>query len=165
MKQILVVLVLMVFSTTSYSSDWYGGIQYSEVDYSESGANLDFSTVSFIAGYELDNVVAIEARYGEGLDGDDIGGTNIEVDSVYGLYTILSLPNETNVEPYLVLGYTEGELAASGFGSDSENGFSYGAGISFKLAESLTVRAEYMRLLSGDDWDFDALSASLVYNF
>jgi opacity protein-like surface antigen len=147
------------------ASDWYVGGQYSQVEYSESSADLDFTTVGVIAGYELNNAVAIEARYGQGQGDDDIAGTNIEVDSVYGLYGVFSLPNETNLEPYVVLGYTEGKLKAKGFGSDSENDFSYGAGVSFKLAESLTIRAEYMRLLSGDDYDFDALSASLVYNF
>ena len=63
------------------------------------------------------------------------------------------------------IGYTKGKLSADGYGSDTESDFSYGAGIDFSLTDSLVVRAEYMVLIDKDEYEFDALSASLVYNF
>ena len=155
----------MLFSTASYSGDLYGGIQYSKVDYSESGLGLDFSTVGAIAGYELTNAFAIEARYSKGQSDDSAFGVGFEVDNTYGVYGVVSLPNETNIEPYVVIGYTKGKLSASGYGSESESDFSYGAGISFKLAESLSIRTEYMVLLDKEDYEFNSVSASLIYKF
>jgi outer membrane immunogenic protein len=162
---ILGVLTLVLFASTGNAGGFYGGAQYSVVDMDVAGESLDFSTVSAIGGIELTNAVALEARYGQGQSDDDVYGTDIEVDSVFGVYGIFSLPNETNVEPYLVLGYTRGKLSMDGYGSDSESDFSYGAGVSFKLAESLSVRGEYMILLDGEGYEFNSLSASLVYNF
>ena len=111
----LAMLTLAFFATTGNAGDLYGGVQYSQVDYSESVADLDFTTVSVIAGYELSNSVALEARYGQGQGDDEAYDVDVEVDSVYGLYGVLSLPNETNVEPYFIIGYTKGKLTASGY--------------------------------------------------
>jgi len=91
-----------------------------------------------------------------------------ELNELYGAYFVAGIPNSTLFYPYLVAGYTRGELEASVGGysaSDSESDFSYGIGTDLRFSENFAANIEFMRYLDKDGFEMDGLSAGIKYTF
>lgn len=156
------------------------GVNYTRAEL-DGDVDAGFNTLSLRAGYEFTNWLAIEARYGAGLDRDNsreqVGPFSVdikyEVEHYYGAYGRLTLPNDTPFKPYIIAGYTEAELEGTGkvggirVGKVKAKGdaFSYGAGVNLDLSERLFVNAEYMRLLDEDDVEVDGFTLGVSYRF
>jgi len=110
-------------------------------------------------GLEITPNFALEARYASGVKEDStmLSGVKVdlEVDKIYGVYAKGVIPLG-RVSPYVLIGYSHGQETASvkAYGlsqSDSDSGVSYGIGIDIPITESVSVSAEWARLLKGED--------------
>ena len=163
---IIMAVILSAFTLTAQAdAGFYAGVNYSKINYEESYGDLDFATLGGILGYNLSSTFGVEVRYARGQSGDDIEGYSVKIDNTVSVLGRLSLQNDTNLTPYVVAGYTRGELDIEGYGSDSTSDFSYGAGVGFELTKGLSAGVEYMVLIDKDSYEFNALSASLIYAF
>jgi len=72
-------------------------------------------------------------------------------------------------KPYGLVGFSGYHLHEDGYGSETESGFSYGAGIEIFGSKDLTVTFEYLRLIDksvdGGDLTFDTLGIGFTYYF
>ena len=72
-------------------------------------------------------------------------------------------------KPYGLVGLSGFYLYEDGYDSESETGFSYGAGIEIFGSKDLTVTFEYLRLIDksvdGGDLTFDTLGVGFTYYF
>ena len=163
-----IILLAGVCFEASYcfaDSGFYGGVSYSELDYSEPGLDLDFSTIGGLVGYKLSNTFAIEVRGAKGQTDDDIYGYGVEVDKTMSVFGRFSLANQSNITPYLLGGFSKGWLSADGGYKVDETDFSYGLGLAFSLTDELAVSAEYVSMLDTDDAEVNAASLLLTYDF
>ena len=113
-----------------------------------------------------------EIRVGLGIGDDsvDVLGTevDVELDSMFGAYVRGGLQAADSFYPYVVLGYTRGELTASvpGFSdSESESDVSFGLGADVDINEKLTLNIEYMNYFDKDGAEVDGFSFGLVTKF
>ncbi len=146
----------------------YGGVSFVMVNYEEDGFEASPSVISFKLGNRITENLAIEARLGTGLTDDTEMGVDVEVDSFIGVYAKAIAPLADGFELYGMIGYTRGELTASGFGmsvSDDDSDFSYGVGGTLAVTEKVAINGEYARLFSGTDYDVDALSIGVELKF
>ena len=168
-KSILVIFIAIGACIEGYTcfadSGPYIGVSYSQLDYSEHGLDLDFSTVGGLVGYKLSNAFAIEFRGAKGQTDDDVYGIGVEVDKTMSVFGKFSLPNETNITPYLLGGFSKVWLSADGGYKESESDYSYGIGAAFSLTDQFSVSAEYVVLLDKSDVEINAPSLLLTYEF
>lgn len=144
---------------------FYVGASYSQLDYSEPGIDLDFTTIGGLVGYKLSSSFAIEIRGAKGQSDDELYGIGVEVDKTMSVLGRFSLPNETNVTPYVVAGFSKGWLSADGGFKTDESDYSYGIGAAFALTDQFAVSAEYVSLLDKDDVEVAALSLIATFEF
>ncbi|MDT8420674.1 MAG: outer membrane beta-barrel protein [Desulfuromonadales bacterium] len=146
----------------------YFGFDYMLTDFEEDGGDgidLDAAAVRF--GSYLSQNTALEARLGFSLSDTREGGRDYELDNFVGLYARGILPYQT-VELYGVVGVTRADMAAGGstYPADGEEvGFSYGAGVDFKVGERLAVGLEYMMLIDSSDYDLTTINIGGKYYF
>lgn len=117
------------------------GIQYNNIIYKESGIDsVTIPTVTVAGGYQWNKYLSTELRYGVSVsDGEEvISGTKIDfsIPKLYSGIMKLHYPVTKRFRPYLIGGYSKGEVQAKV--SDStlsasakESDFSYGAGFSY----------------------------------
>ncbi len=174
MQSIRIILVLLaVYATPLYAAqgDTYGSLQYALVTYDEEGFDeVEPTALVFKYGQFVNDNVAVEGRFGIGLQDDDIDfdifGTTFEaevgVETVFGIYLVAHTSPDANHSFYGVFGFTRGELEVSidGFGSESEDesDISYGFGARFG-----NFSLEYMNYLDKDDFEATAISLGYVF--
>ena len=122
-------------------SGLYAGVSYTQLDYSEPGVDLDFTTVGGVLGYNLSSAFAIELRGARGQSDDSAYGVGVEVDKTMSVLGRFSLPNETNITPYVLAGFSKAWLKADGGYKDDGGDYSYGLGLAFSLTDSFAVSA------------------------
>ena len=167
-KSILgVVLAVACFAPSYCYADegFYIGATYSQLDYSEPGLDLDFSTVGGLVGYKLSNAFAIEVRGAKGQRDDSLYGIGVEVDKTFSVFGKFSLANETNVTPYALFGFTKAWVKADGGFKANESDYSYGIGAAFSLTDEFSISAEYVVLLDKSDVEVNAASLMAIYTF
>jgi len=156
----------------------YVGANYVFATYEEDGfaEDIDLGALVGKVGAKINPYVSAELRAGFGVS-DESASVNgvtgeIELDYLVGGYALFGLPNETPIYPYVVLGYTKGELTASITGpggsasaSASESDFSYGAGANFALNDNVLMNAEYMQYIDKDGAEISGFSVGASYLF
>lgn len=156
----------------------YIGANYVFLTYEEDGfsEDLDLGALSAKAGAKFNPYFAAELRAGFGVADESVsaGGVTaeLELDYLIGGYGVIGLPTESPVYPYVVVGYTKGELTASASGpggsasfSDSESDFSYGVGANFAATEEFHVNVEYMNYLDKDGVEISGVSVGATVLF
>ena len=156
--------ILMASNITKADSGYYGGVTYSVLEYSYSGENSDFETIGAIIGYNLSGRVGVELRYAEGSKGDTIIGVPIEIESTTSAFARLSLPNKTNLTPYLLAGFTYSDVSAGREADRGKIDVGYGAGVEFAISSSLSIAAEYITLVD-PNYDLDGFTLAAMYDF
>lgn len=146
---------------------WYAGISATQLNYDESDMDdLDLRAIQLQAGYRLNRYVALELRGGVGAGDDsfhenvfgvDVNGS-VEVDYMASALVKGIIPLGP-VELYGVAGYTKAQFDLSvripAYGiseseSDSDGDLTYGLGVSFAPAESISLFVEYMNYYDED---------------
>lgn len=146
--------------------------------YEEDGISEEFDLGAVIAkaGAQLNPYVAAELRGGVGVTDDSATffdvEAELELDYLAGAYLLAGIPNETPFYPYVVAGFTKGELTFSATGpggsvsfSESESDFSYGVGTYLAISEQVHLNAEYMNYLDKDDVEITGVSIGAKFLF
>ncbi|WP_144401600.1 porin family protein [Isoalcanivorax pacificus] len=176
------VLILMMGATVlpavaMANQHSYVGVQFSQVEYKESGVpDVEPTAIAIKAGAQLSDYLAVEARVGFGA-GDDSASEGpakltIEVDNYISAYIKPTMPLGERFSVYALAGVTRSKIKGEITGvvpatsdTDSQTDLSYGVGADLNLSTNSFVSVEYARLLNGDDYDLDALSVGLGFRF
>ncbi len=147
-----------------------GGAGYGRVngeDFTNSNGDLTKNRVSWkaLAGIKFNPMVSIEGQY------IDFGASNRSSDRVkasgWTTDLVLDVPVTPFVTPYAKAGalmWKTDNRFNSISRDDNGTSFTYGAGVRFRLAENLDLRAEYERFRM-DQTHVDSASAILQFNF
>ena len=159
----LATLALLVFSTFAPKADagGYMGASYSQIDLD---GLTDHTGITVHGGYNFNEVIAIEGRYLVNSSDENYHGANVEIDHLYGIYLIGTLPVTDSIGVYAVFGHSEGEITASYYGyseSADDGSSSVGFGVKYDIVEAWTITAEYMEAFD----DVDQVSVGLKLNF
>lgn len=156
----------------------YVGANYVFVTYEEddSSGEVDLGALVAKAGAQINPYLAAELRAGVGVSDDSasIPGlkAEIELDYLVGAYAVAGIPNQTPFYPYVVAGFSKGELTATLTGSgvsvsdsESESDFSYGVGTNLAISEQFKLNAEYMSYLDKDGAEISGVSIGGTFLF
>ncbi len=154
---------------------FYGGLGFVFLDYSEEGVDEDLSLTAIYGriGSQFNENFSgeIRAGFGVGDDSVDILGIDVdlELDTFFGAYLRGGIPVSETFSPYAVVGFTRGELtaSASGFGSESESetDVSFGLGADITANDDVVLNLEYMNYLDKDGVEIDGFAFSVVTTF
>jgi len=166
----LCLIVPMTAVAEDIEPGWYIGAGYAFVNYDEDGVpDLDLGAVIFRSGFQFNEYLSAEARFGLGVDDDSVWGVDVELENLYGGYFRAGLPTGVGFYPYVIVGATHGQIKANvpGYGSDryDETDVSYGGGIDFYLDPSLSLTAEYMMLIDKNDAKWSGVTLTLNLKF
>jgi opacity protein-like surface antigen len=151
----------------------YAGLNFSQLDYKQSGAaSASLTSIGGVLGTVMNPHFALEARVGLGLDDDQItvgaSPANVKLESyVSGLLKGI-LPLAPRFGIYGVAGATIGKFAASSsavYVNKWESDFTYGAGAEFGFAPTMSLGIEWLRMFEGSGYDLDAVSVALNFRF
>lgn len=141
------------------TSKVYFGGNIAALKYTESRIDDDATLRSLYGrlGIKINDNFSGELRAGMGLRDETLNRSgsdvSIELDHMYGAYIRGGFQANDEISPYVILGYTGGELISSEPGSPtvttSTSDISMGFGLDF-LVDNLTVNIEYMRYLNKD---------------
>lgn len=171
--------VLTSVSILSHAGGPFVGLNYSqyELDIAPADDNLTPTGATVRAGIEVNDIFALEARAGTGIEADTrsagIGTAEFELDRIYGAYARLSVPVLGLFRPYAIAGYSEARgstsLRSGGVllsrNTDTSGDESYGVGVDASLAGVIGVNVEYMRYLDKEDYDLNAISVGIRSSF
>lgn len=159
----------------AYAEGAYYGGNLSFLDYSEEGISEDPSLTAIYGrlGTNFNENFSGEFRVGFGVGDDSINvlGTDadVELDSLFGAYLRGGIPVSENFFPYVVLGYSRGEITASvsgvGSESESETDASFGLGADINVSSNLTINLEYMNYFDKDGAEINGFSVGLASKF
>ena len=145
-----------------------GFYTYDEIGFGEA----DLTSSVFRAGAKFNEYIAAEGRLGFGITGDSVLylGQEVDVDLNYlfGAYLRAGIPASDKVFPYIVAGFTRGEVAASALGVSvevAESDMSYGFGIDIDASDKVTLNAEYINLLDKNEAEVGGVSLGVAVNF
>lgn len=194
-SQFLILVTFFLINSTATAENYvglsYADTQYSE----KGLPNFDLGAAVGRFGSKANDYVAVELRVGVGVSEDTVEkrvGYNgfsvdaefeLELDKFYGLYLKGGVPVSYSLYPYVVVGFSDVTLDATfetvidapfdGYNNHkvsetdslSENDFSYGVGVDFKLTDRMSLNAEYIKLYEKDDIEISSMSIGLGYSF
>lgn len=168
-RQMLTLLLGLTLPLLSAADAGYLSATLSRVTYEESGAP-DFAPLAagLRIGGAMNEHVSLEVRLGLGIKDDSARGVDLKMDSYLGGFARFMLPVNERVAVYALLGAARAKLTADNglvSVSDSEKGLGYGLGAEMDLGPRAFAIIEYGRLVSGDDYDLDALTLGLGRRF
>lgn len=140
-----------------------GGYAGISANYIDTEITNHFGT-TIKGGYSFNDFLAVEGRYLVNSSDEGYQGVSIEIDSLYGVYLIGSIPVTDSVSAYVLFGHSEGEVKASyrGYSESADDGSSsLGFGLKYDIIELWSVTAEYTELFD----EIDQMSVGLQLNF
>ena len=164
------------------NSSFYIGLGLSAVSARDSEVSLDFSTtpgqdrlgnVTFQAGYNFNEYVAVEGRYTTSFTHED----NVEMDG-WSLFVKPQYPVTEDLNIYALLGFGGVKLdSVTALVVDvDDTTFQWGLGASYDITESIAIFADYTNLANDMDGyfytsldqvqvDVDTFNVGLTYKF
>ncbi len=106
--------------------------------------------ITFQAGYNINEFVAVEGRYNYGIDQDIGYGTDISLDT-FAVYVKPQYPITPEVSVYGLLGYAWNTGYQTGEADYDFDGFAYGVGAKYAVAENVEVFADYTSVYDDND--------------
>lgn len=101
-------------------------------------------------GYRFHPNFAVEGEATFGVNDDNVGGVDIELDNSWGAYGVGILPVTQRVDLFARVGYHNTEVSGGPITVEAD-GVAYGAGAQWNVSERFGIRGEYTRLESDDD--------------
>lgn len=164
-KILAAVVVAGVSSLATAEMAPYFGVQYGYLDFDRGavdGAALDAFTLR--GGLDINELIAAEARVGLGLSDDTRQGIKTEMNYHYGVYAVINLPTRTQLDPYLLGGYSYVDSTVNG--SDySDDGLAYGAGLKWAMNDESALTLEYLKVADNDYTKQNLISLGILYHF
>jgi len=146
-------------------SPWYAGIAYSnlkmdlnchEAEYGDPIRSFDTDDrtngILLLGGYELNDYLAFEARWTVALE--DFKFSELDTEIEYYNVALYLKPQYKmgDFSIYGLLGFGYSHFKGNGgVVDDGDSDFQYGAGLSYKVTENLSVFADYTLLYDEDD--------------
>ncbi len=162
-------------------SGFYAGLGLSAVSSRDAAVSMDFfdgkagqdrlGNVSFLAGYNYNEYIAVEGRYTTTFSDEDL----VEMDG-WSLFAKPQYPVSEDFSVYALLGFggvTMDGVNGSGVDVD-ETGFQWGVGLNYLATENISVFVDYTSLANDMDgiyWngalevDADAITLGVNYLF
>jgi opacity protein-like surface antigen len=164
------ILASTYVSTASAENSWYLGGLYNAQDISIHGR--DFNAAGVIAGYQHNKFFAVETRLSIGTSGyssfygtpeEPWGSYSEDIDTQAAVLIKASYPIFNSFKLYGLAGYTNTKIEINGLGqlndsegnitgnypykhTESESGFSYGAGLGYQINAQFNVFIDYQVL-------------------
>lgn len=165
----------------SSTGNFYLGLGMGAVSARDSSLDMSFTSsktgqdrlgnIVFLAGYEVNQYVAVEGRYSTTFTKEDI----VEMDS-WSLFVKPQYPVSEDFSLYALLGYGGVKMdAVNNANVDvDDSGFQWGLGASYAIGENYTIFFDYTSLASNMNGvyyngalevDADALTLGVTYKF
>ena len=130
-----------------------GGVGMTVKDSSSPGTSWKPTAAKITLGKMVTNNLGIEFTAGTGVYGSTGNAfgtipTTVKLGPFYGVYLRPTIPLGDSAEFFARVGYLRGRIdSATSFasGSDISGSFSYGAGLSVKISDSVSTTADYMQ--------------------
>jgi opacity protein-like surface antigen len=169
----LLALALLGASSVACAEDKKSGNFYVEAGYVH--LNTDFSQIGdddlgagmLKFGYNAHENLAIEVMAATGFSKAEIRAAKVELSRAFGIYAKPKV-SLGDAEIFVRLGYTDLKAKAKAYGeseSSSDGGFSFGAGVSYSLTESVYAQVDYMRYYDREGLEVGGPSLSIGYKF
>lgn len=152
-----------------YGGGLYIGANLGDVYYKEQGFDTIVPAVAFVnIGEEINPYLAVEARVGGGVAGDNFRFFHVDVPLIYGGYVKGTLPVTPWFAGYAIAGVGGMEVHRNYANFNSNDaGFSYGIGGQFTLYGGARLHAEWARIDTGTNdgfsWSADQLSVGVSW--
>lgn len=155
MKKVLAALLLSA-PLLGHSAGFAGvDLVFANLEPDGTNRDADLTALQFKFGSWLNSegTFGFEFRAALGMDDDEIGGVDVEIDRYYGGYLRGQFPSNFQVRPYGILGLSRVETTESPGGSENYTDVSLGLGAEMSLSNNLFVSLEYLRMIdrSGDE--------------
>jgi hypothetical protein len=155
MRKILAALLLSA-PLLGHSAGFAGvDVVFANLEPENTNRDADLTALQFKFGSWLNSegTFGFEFRAALGMDDDEIGGVDVEIDRYYGGYLRGQFPSNFQVRPYGILGVSRVETTESPGGGENYTDVSLGLGAEMSLSSNLFVSLEYLRLIdrSGDE--------------
>ena len=125
----------------------YAEIAYGQINYEESGYKFTPGMGRLIVGGAVNDNLALEVMGALGMGKSTSGIVSLEINNAFGLYARPFLKLNDTFEVFGRVGYFRGSITASASTisiSDSGSDLSYGIGAGVKVAEKISIVADYM---------------------
>lgn len=173
MKKSILAIACLLTLGSAQAGQPYIGAQYANITYDESGfPGYDLGSLVARGGYSFTDHLAVEGRIAFGLSDEshNISGTavSVELDQLYGVYAVGTIPAGDTLDLYALAGYTDAEVTASSAtasASASDSGISLGVGGRLHLGNDTAITAEYTQYLDESAYTLSGISIGFVTNF
>ena len=164
-KLTLVLLILLTSNAYAYESgDTYVGVQFGQAEIEIDGIDDIEPTYGLVRlGIYLTSAAALELRYGDGIDDDELMGVDFSIDRIAGLYALYHFNLGSSASVYGLFGYSEADLKAEANGDsiiEDKDDVSFGIGLDIG-----SINIEYTQYLDGSDYEVNAASIGYTYHF
>ena len=164
-KLTLVILLLLTSNAYAYEvGDTYVGVQFGQADIEIEGIDDIEATYGLLRlGIFLTPALALDLRYGDGVDDDEVMGVDFSIDRIAGLYALYHFNLGSAASVYGLIGYSEADLKAEANGDsiiEDKDDVSYGIGLNIG-----NFNLEYTQVLEGSDYEVNAASIGYTYHF
>lgn len=152
-----VAAVALMAAPGAANAEWYTGAAWTAYD----SDNADVNAATGRLGYRFNPNFAVEGEGSIGIDDDD----GAELDAAYGAYAVGIVPiGSSGFDVFGRAGYNHFDVDGGVFPDIEESGFSYGAGLGWRITPSIGLRADWTRT-EVDPGDVDSVSLGAVVNF
>jgi len=145
------------------------GYSYTTADASVGiiSADDNLNTLALIAGYKVNEYIAVEGRYSMSNTGNMFSDFDTNYDT-WAVYAKPMYPVTEELDVYALVGYAKSDFI------DNDGGFSYGAGASYEVLENVEFFVDYtvladntIAVVTGNDVDMkiSAWTAGVNYKF
>jgi len=162
---------------------FYGSVGYAYIDgeatsleYGDT-AKVSNNAIDLRAGYNINEYIAVEARYAIGAeDTVSINGNDEDVQADYdtwGIFIKPQYPVTTDISVYALLGYGNVTGDLEGYEELDENGFQWGLGAKYGVTQNVELFVDYINVYNDDiiiedesiDLDVYTVSVGVTYKF
>ena len=159
--KIMIVATALTLSAHSMGGETYYGGGLTSLDLTDNGLDLSVTTLHGLVGTRFNQNFAAEIRLGTTIADDTLDGIDVEVESFYGAYLKGAAQISEIIYPYIIAGYTRGEVKASYQGnsaSEAESDVSFGVGVDLSLFSTTKLNLEYINYLDKGGAEFSGFS-------
>ncbi len=144
-----------------------GNLAFGTYDGDVAPDNASIAALMGKFGVHINQYFSAESRFGGGIADDTIDENGEEVDVkldyLLGIYGRGHYPIGSIHSIYGVLGVTRGEI--TGTATETDTGFSFGAGADFYIDDQIGFNIEYIQYLNESDNEIDAFSTGFIFLF
>ncbi len=158
----------LAFSAALAHADSYVTANYSAISSDQGSLDIDSDALIFRMGTKVHKNFSIEARWGAGTNTESIAPASYEMDYLIGGYINYLVQPDADFTPYTLLGYSKSKFVGrihSVSSSLTEESYSYGIGLSYKIGSNGYTNIEYAKLLSTDYTDSQSLTVGVGFSF